>query len=120
MKIRLILGVVAAITCLTIGFLIGESVEKRRTARQDLQVSIPLNVMIYKDIHASNYSRAANHIGMILMGKLDKYDSFQNDKMPWPIRYQPNASPDFLRSVEEAKQISSTVRSNLILISPDK
>lgn len=105
--------VISAIFCA--GYITG----RNRNVKRELNVSIPVNVLLYRTIKQGDPNKAATQISMMLMGKVERYDSLKND---WLFRVAGGRgladSTRLQDSVAEARTIASEEKTNLVTIMP--
>jgi hypothetical protein len=107
----------AGMTVIGIVFYAGYATGKYRIVIRELNVSIPVNVHLYQTIKQGDRDKAATLISMILMGKLDRYDSLTNDLL---FRLAGGGklldSARFQESITEARKIVAEEKTNLVTV----
>ena len=121
MRLKRFIPLLSCILITVIAFYCGYTTGRNRLVKRELNSSIPLNVLIYRSIKDNNPNKAAGQIGMVLMGKIDRYDSLQND---WIFKMTTGNhsfdSEKLQKYIAEARNIILIEKTNLITIGPSK
>jgi len=95
-------------------------VGKNYVTKREISVSIPAHVLLYQNIKNGNSNKAACYTGMILMGKIARYEELKND---WFFRMTAGSklfnSTNMQEYVNEARKIIEAEKTNLITIGPE-
>lgn len=116
---KLLLGLAGLLIAFAV-FCSGYAAGKNRTVKRELNVSIPVHVEIYRRIKAGELDRASTLTGMVLMGKVARYDALKDD---WLFRLTAGSelfdSARLQKYVAEARDITIAERSNLVTLGPE-
>lgn len=93
---------------LVFGYAHKKGVEKR--AQGDINGSIPILVHIHRSIEEGETNRAMSQIGMVLIGKLERYDEMEGE-----VEF-----PTAKRSIGEARRIADQVKAKMVNVGPEK
>lgn len=119
MRLKRLILTFASLLIISTVFFAGYITGKNRTIKQELNVSIPVNVLIYRTIKQGDGDRAATLMSMVLLGKIERYDSLKND---WLYRVAGGGglthSSRLRESVAEGRIIAAEEKTNLVTIMP--
>ena len=119
MRLKRLVVTLAGVVVIGGVFCAGYITGKNRNVKRELNVSIPVNVLLYRTIKQGDPDSAATQISMILMGKVGRYDSLKND---WVFRVAGGGgltdSTRLQESIAEARKIAAEEKTNLVTIMP--
>jgi len=120
MQLKKLLFGLACVLVVFATFCAGYTAGKNRSVKRELNVSIPVLVQIYRSIKDGNSNKASGLTSMVLMGKIDRYDSLMDD---WLFRLTTGSelfdSAKLQKYVAEARGITKAERTNLITLGPE-
>lgn len=93
---------------LVFGYAHKKGVEKR--AQRDINGSIPILVQIHRSIEAGETNRAMSQIGMVLIGKLERYEELEGE-----VEF-----PTAKRAIGEARRIVEKEKARMVNVGPEK
>lgn len=113
---KLLLGVAGVMVAFAI-FFGGYTAGKNRIVKRELNVSIPLQVQVYRSIKDGDLNKASGLTSMVLMGKIARYDSLKDD---WLFRLTAGSelfdSTTLQKYVAVARDITKAEKTNLVTL----